>query len=186
MDLNFVDNMNQDELKRYVEFLLWHYRVVDAFWFLYVEEEQSRDVAEHFNERVWAKASELAARKLRDMFSLTEGGLKGFLDALEMYPWTPMTAYKIEANDHEIILSTPHCPPQEARLKRDLGEYNCKEMHRKEFENFAATIDPRIHMECLYAPPDPHPPELFCQWRFTLNPGTLEQKDVTNSHEVKS
>jgi hypothetical protein len=168
MNLEIFKSMPKEELLSYLEFLLWHYRSVDSFWFLSVEETHGRKNAEKLNEKVWEREGPLTIRDLKQRFDISEKGLNGLEKALRLFPWTSIGNHQIKKTDDEIIFTVPRCPPQVARLKRGLGEYDCKDMHAKEFINAAREIDPRIRVLCDFAPPDPHPKDLFCRWRFVL------------------
>jgi len=168
MDLSRFDTMEASDLKSYLAFMLWHYRVVDSFWFLYLAEDYGQPVAEEMNERVWARVAGLATRDLMSRFSIAEKGLEGFAKVLRLYPWAVLLAYQIEESPDEIVLTVPWCATQDARRRRGLQEYVCQEMHRREFLGMVAEVDPRIQVSCDFAPPGERPPGFDCRWRFTL------------------
>jgi Family of unknown function (DUF6125) len=169
MDLRIFDNMEKKDLCSYIEFLLWHYRVIDAFWYINVTERFDESTADALNEKVWGRAGALAAKDLHRRFHVDQNDLSGFVRTLKYFPWCIIVGYEIFQTPDEVWVHVPSCPTQTARIKRGLNEYECKAMHQQEFESFARQINERIKVECQFAPPDPHPDDMFCKWRFYLS-----------------
>ena len=162
------DGWSKEELIRYLDFLMHNYRVVDGFWFLNVESRHGHEEACKINELVWERSAYLASVDLIKKFNIHEKGLKGFLRLLKLIPWTIMVGYDYIEKEDELIIRVPSCPPQEARLKKGMGEYDCKDMHMAEFKSIVKAIDESIQITCDFAPPGEHPEDCYCQWRFKI------------------
>jgi hypothetical protein len=68
------------------------------------------------------------------------------------------------------------CRVQDARKRKGLDDFPCKEVGLVEYTTFAVTVDPRLRTRCIACPPDDHPDEWWCTWEFTLaaNPESVE------------
>lgn len=72
-------------------------------------------------------------------------------------------------DDGALVFEMNVCRVQAARQKKGLADYPCKSAGLVEYSYFATGIDPRIRTECIGCPPDPHPEDWFCAWRFTMS-----------------
>ena len=97
----FEDWPKEDILK-YVGFLMRNYQVMDAFWFINIENRHGHEEACKINELVWGKVGNLAARDLRERFNITEKGISGFVKTLKIFPWYILVGYKLIENDDEL------------------------------------------------------------------------------------
>ncbi|MEM2726848.1 MAG: DUF6125 family protein [Archaeoglobaceae archaeon] len=155
--------MNED----YEDFLLRQYRVMDALWFLAVEDEFGLEHAVRLNEKVWEEMGGRSAREIKKRFGVDEKGLVGFEKAMKFFPWCRILGYEFERLGDRLIIRVKNCLPQIARIKSGRGVFPCKEMHLREFRAFAKEIDERIEVKCIYAPPEMK--ENFCEWEFRLS-----------------
>ena len=86
MELGVLEQMDETELRSYLEFLLWHYRVVDAFWFLKTEERFDQATAEDINHQVWGRVAGMAARDLKKRFNINGKGPERLCPGSEALP----------------------------------------------------------------------------------------------------
>ena len=75
MNMEILRDMPEPELRKYLEFLLWHYRVVDAFWFIAVNEQ-----FDHF----WRRLIGGGSAQLRLVEPLQDDGEAGEEPGVEM------------------------------------------------------------------------------------------------------
>lgn len=163
-----ISHAKRNELIKYIDFLMWQYRLVDAFWFLTAEDMFNLDVASKMNENVWSKIGTYMARDIKHRFKISGKGVTAVLDALSYNPWAFITKYKVEREESKAIISIRSCTPQVARQKHGKSEFPCKTMHLSLFTNFARELDERVKIRCLFAPPEPHPKDLWCKWIFSV------------------
>lgn len=151
---------------KYIDFLLRQYRLVDALWFLAVENEFGLENAVRLNKKIWEEMGGRSAREIKKRFKIDEKGLEGFEKDVKLFPWCKILGYEFEKLEDRLIIRIKNCLPQIARLKSGREIFPCKEMHRREFRAFAKEIDDRIEVKCIHAPPEIG--DYFCEWEFKV------------------
>lgn len=142
----------------------------DGVWFQAVEFSMGIDDARRCNNSTWAQFSPFEALSVKQFLGLPEtSGLEGLRRAFEFRVYATINHQSFEEDTPQsFILRVNACRVQEARKRKGLDDYPCKSGGLIEFGAFAEAVDPRIKTEYIGCPPDPHPEEWFCAWRFSI------------------
>jgi len=143
----------------------------DGVWFQSVEFEYGMTEAKRCNDSAWAQFSPLEAWSIKRLLDLPEqSGLEGLKKALSyrLYSYINKQSFTEETED-SFVFRMNECRVQVARKRKGLEDYPCKSGGLVEYSTFAEAIDARIKTKCISCPPDPHPDEFYCAWRFSIN-----------------
>ncbi|NPA24551.1 MAG: cytosolic protein [Deltaproteobacteria bacterium] len=165
-----LKKLSREELLELLKNLGVNWLANDGIWFQAVEFEHGMIDAKRCNDSCWTRYSPYEAERIKELLELPEnGGIPALKKALAFRMYALINRQSIEdVDDRCIIFRMNECRVQLARQRKGLDDYPCKSVGLVEYPYFARTIDSRIKTECLGCPPDPHPDEWFCAWKFTL------------------
>ncbi len=142
----------------------------DGVWFQSVEFKQGMNDAKRCNDSCWGQFSPFEAWSIKRQLGLPENsGLEGLKKALKfrLYAFINEQSFA-EETETSFVFRMDQCRVQNARKRKGLDDYPCKSGGLVEYATFAEAIDSRIKTECISCPPDPHPEDYFCAWRFSI------------------
>mgnify|MGYP001171569085 CR=1 FL=1 len=165
-----VADMPKEALLTFLEELGKNWLAGDGLWFQAVEASHGMTEAKCCNDSCWERFSPFEAFSIKRLLELPdEAGLDGLKRALNFRLYVRINRQSIEdEGPASFLFRMDDCRVQSARKRKGLADYPCKSAGLVEYRTFAETIDPRIRMECVACPPDPHPEGWFCAWRFSL------------------
>jgi hypothetical protein len=142
----------------------------DGVWFQALEFSRGMNDAKRCNDSTWAQFSPFEAWSIKRFLGLPEAtGLEGLKRALNFRLYAAVNTQSAEDDTPDsFIFRMNECRVQRARKRKGLEDYPCKSGGLVEYSTFAEAIDPRIKTECIGCPPDPHPDEWYCAWRFSI------------------
>lgn len=167
---SFLLEMEPEKLVALKDRLAKNWLVNDGVWFQTVEFSEGMNEAKRCNDSCWAQFSPVEASCIKKFLELPEKpGLEGLKQALgfRIYESINSQSFTEETSD-SFVFQMNKCRVQVARKRKGLADYPCKSAGLVEYSYFARTIDSRIVTECISCPPDEHPDDYFCAWRFSL------------------
>jgi len=162
--------MNEQQLREQLAEIAKRWLAMDGLWFQAAEQKYGMDAAIELDKEAWRHFSPIEAKRIMKSLGIEPGG---GLDALEKclsyrcYAYINIQEITRPSPD-KLILKMVACRVQDARHRKDMPSFPCKQVGVIEYQTFAETIDPRIEVNCLSCPPDEKPNGFWWAREFTL------------------
>jgi len=165
-----LKNMGKETLISLFTDLAKNWIANDGVWFQAVEQQEDMFVAKRCNDTAWTRFTVIEAHRIMEAVGIPKnGGLEALKQALGYRLYARLNVQEIvEENENSFLFRMNDCRVQSARKRAGLPDYPCKSGGLVEYSYFARAIDPRIKTTCVGCPPDPHPEEWWCAWRFEI------------------
>lgn len=162
-------NLSREQLLNLADDVAVNWLANDGVWFQAVEFTEGMIDAKRCNDSCWAHFSPFEAWSIKRFLGLPERpGLAGLKKALKFRIYSRITRQSYVDEDDGFVYQMNDCRVQAARKRKGLDDYPCKSGGMVEYTYFARAIDDRIATECVGCPPDEHPEEWYCAWRFKM------------------
>ncbi len=143
----------------------------DGLWFQAVEREFGMEAAIRLDTIAWSQFSPIEAGRILSRLGKEPGG---GMDLLEEALGERLYAFinkqtVIEKSSKRLVFQMNSCRVQDARYRKGMAAFPCKEVGIVEYATFAEAIDPRIKTRCLHCPPDAYNGEYWCRWEFYID-----------------
>ena len=161
-------NMSKESLMELMDSVAVNWLANDGVWFQAVEFASGMNDAKRCNDSCWAQFSPFEAWSIKKFLNLPDkSGLDGLKKALNFRVYARINTQSIvEEGPDSFVFQMNECRVQSTRKRKGLEDHPCKSAGLIEYTSFARTIDPKIQTECIGCPPDDHPEEWYCAWRF--------------------
>jgi hypothetical protein len=145
---------------------LWR---VDGLYFLGIEEKFGTKAATEIDINCWKLMGKLEARDLRTLLEIKRNDVPSLMYALRNTSWALDHRNKeVEVSREKGIFRVVKCHTQQARLKKGLEIFPCKNVRLTYLKAFAEEFNPNIEVKCNICPPDELPANVWCEWEFKL------------------
>jgi hypothetical protein len=167
MDLN---ELSKETLIGMIDDFAKNWLAHDGLWFQQVEKHYGMDKAIELDTEAWRTFTKIEARRIMQRHNIPENsGLEGLKKALSYRLYSRLNIQSIsEETENSFVFKMNRCRVQYSRNRKGLPDFPCKSVGLVEYEEFAKAIDPRIKTTCIACPPDEHPEEFYCGWKFEI------------------
>ena len=163
-----ISELSREDLLKLLEVYAKNWAAHDGCWFLAAEEKYGLETAMMLDAASWERFAPIEAERIKSAFGIADsGGLSALEQALKLRMYALANAQEVVRIQDDILeLRMIECRVQQARRRKGLRDFPCKQVSVLGFSLFARAVDPEIRTECLACPPDPVG-AAYCSWRFT-------------------
>lgn len=165
-----LKNMEKEKQLSLADAIAKNWLAQDGVWFQAVEFAHGMNDAKRCNDSCWGRYSPFEAHSIKKLLHLEDHpGLEGLERALNFRMYGRLNVQSCRWEDGALIFEMNECRVQTARIRKGLDDYPCKSAGLVEYSRFAKGIDDRIKTTCIGCPPDAHPDNWFCAWKFYID-----------------